>query len=200
MIDDNATAARLDELRAHFASGHGVCPFARNTLHRYLPDRFYAAGLSAFRAAPRGSSLVLMSSQPGIVDAAALREWATLHATLIAGECHALTHPADDRKVRESVELYFLSLLEGRVRIHGRAVNPFPCIGDAAIVTIAMGPAYPASHPRYAPHACLVLTWLRDISPHIGTPLSIAVRARMFAAHGGEYDADELVVEWPVVA
>lgn len=72
-------------------------------------------------------------------------------------------------------------------------LRPHLPIGEQPTTSIAMGPVYPTTHPRFAPIACLVVVRQADLA---AIPISAKEpsRARAWAAAGGPYDADEMVL------
>lgn len=67
----------------------------------------------------------------------------------------------------------------------------------SSLITICMAPVYPENHPRYSPHMMLVATWHTDVGQMQTRELTFKIREKAQAAHGGEYDGDELMLHWP---
>jgi hypothetical protein len=68
------------------------------------------------------------------------------------------------------------------------------------LYAVCMAPVYPETHPRYAPHPIVVVTWVRDIAEvHALPKVLAAIRERMRAGHGSLYEADELMLPWPML-
>lgn len=72
-------------------------------------------------------------------------------------------------------------------------VRPHPLFRGRPVMIIALGPAYPSSHPRYSPLPVLCAVWTHDLAAVPLRPKE-AHRLRMAALAGQAYDADELVL------
>jgi len=196
--------ARTEAVRSFLRDGGSLCPYAA----------------SAERAG-QVQYLELAPGYPGL-RAHMLEAAFQFAGTANVGGAHALLVltpndlPFDEAKERAHMMFMELALAFGRVTypvapvtdLAGhlrRNIEPYLAdpirfgrffIGckDKPLYTIGFGPQYPVEgprHPRHAPHTLLSMTWHHELAAV--PPESVEmIRARMLAAAGCLYDADEL--------
>ena len=179
----------LRAVRAHFAEGRSVCPFAAKSIVRYARDTEPLEELlDGFVS--RAAAVIVADTPPA--DFATTLIWA--RATFMAAVAAATTisYPSCVGPARD------VAIAEVRRVLHDDASPTRPMIGlrGRPLITICMAPVYPARHPRYAPAAALVLVHVEDVD---GIELP-AVRRAMQAEHGFVYDANELMLALPAAA
>lgn len=182
-------------LDAHLAAGRSVCPFAKGAHKVYVRDvTRMLVGLRAF-AEMKGAALIVCA--PGGSagwDFERTRTWAreTFLELMI---CFGLMDGVEmERFVQEFVRPLLFDDADPRRPMLGHAGLP--------LFAICLAPVYPKTHPRYAPHASVVVTRQSDVAEvATANPTAVAqIRAAMKAEHGSVYDADELMLPLPEVA
>jgi hypothetical protein len=194
------------ELEAFLSRGGSVCPFAARA------SRVYAmAG-----AEPRLDRAVLRGA---VKEFAETRGKAPSGSLLVLRRVESLHRPSDFERTMRWARDVFLELMicfgladgaseaelspviDGQVRpmLFDEQEPRRPMLGCGAqpLFAICMSPLYPATHPRYAPHAVVVVTWQADVAAVHDHPARAHIRRAMVREHGFVYDADELMLPLP---
>ncbi len=178
-----------------YFDGGSICPFAQAAvrapagvvaveLEQLDDDEVLVSQLSAFTSAT-AAAIVLAPSDP-----ASHAEARTLAGQLfgrLALACHQLNHPS--ATISRAKVLHDIQCAQADPVRH-----PLLDLHGSPLFTVAMGPAYPPAHPRYAPHLCVVMTWQFDVVRATLTHPKVVARIReaMRERTGTVYDAVSL--------
>jgi hypothetical protein len=179
--------SNLEAARLYLRAGHSVCPSAKaRPLHFAEDDDDLRPTLQGFARSNGEAAVIVAERTPRTFRET--ETWALdtyERALMAAGWVSGLV---DSRVLRREAA-------GARAELENPAsgYRPDIVLVGQRIITVAVAPVYPPTHPRYAPQAMLVLTWLRDVD---GVPLA-AVREVMRREHGWVYDAKELVLPLP---
>jgi len=188
---------RAAALRSHLQTGKSICPFAKTcSLEITAPSTDIRAdraavlhGMMTF-AASRGNALVLLAPADG--DFTAVTAWAREAFLELMICCSRINHPTVSiTEIENHVERTVRPMLESQ------EIRPHLALHARPLMTICMAPVYPTTHPRYAPHTILVITWSDDVRGVQDTKAASKIREIMVKTHGCVYDANELVLPLP---
>jgi len=192
---------RAAAVKKYLQAGKSVCPFAKAcplelAAVSVANPRADRAGIlrsvTAFAAA-RGNAIVLLAkADKGFTSTAA---WAAESFLELAICCARVSEPTVP--VVE-IEHYVERVVRSTLR--SSEIRPHLALHAKALMTICMAPVYPSTHPRYAPHTILVVTWVEDVDKASGTGAVPKIREAMTKAHGCVYDANELMLPLPTAA
>jgi len=193
------------ELEAFLSRGGSVCPFATRSARDYATVgaeprlgrahlRRAVEGFAETRGqAPNGALLVLRRTEASHPpsDFECTKTWAR-EVFLELMTCFGLVGGATEAD---------LSPVIGKVRTmlfdEHEPRRPMLGCGDEPLFAICMSPLYPAAHPRYAPHAVVVVTWQGDVAAVHDHPARAHIRRAMAHEHGFVYDANDLMLPLP---
>jgi hypothetical protein len=183
--------------------GGSVCPHARGSARIYAAvgqepckDRASIWPAVCSFAATKGKTPngALLVSGPDLEGFAATRTWARevfLELMVDFGLLDGLDARMIAAHVEEHIRPMLLDDSDPRRPVLG-------CRG-APLFSICMAPLYPKTHPRYAPRPVVVVTWHEDVGAAAGQePAASRIRQAMIREHGCVYDADELMLPWPL--
>lgn len=194
--------SRRDLLDEYFASGAGVCPFARACTRHYVEvgstPRWSRRELvrvvkefSETGGATPPHVMILVGSE--MTDHEATKAWA-IEAYLELNL--ACSMAADQWSLAELEHEIYVNTRRQLVEMPGD-LRPHIALGDSSVITVCMSPVYPVEHPRYAPAAMLLSTWHMDIFRTQTSDVTKKIRSAAHRAHGKKYDADELMLALP---
>lgn len=182
-------SARASAVLEHFEVGRSVCPFAPRAaaaadlveladLERHEP---VCQLLARFRP-EQEAAIILAPSDPsnhGEAEDAAEQLFGLLTFGLLVPTLQ------DPERAKPRV------LAAARAALHHPTRHPH-LVGALPIFVTAMGPAYRADHPRYAPHLIVVMVWAHDVARMQLTQRRSVwlIHNRMKATTGAVYDAD----------
>lgn len=182
---------RIARVLQHF-DGRSICPFAQAAvrapagivvveLERLDDDEVLVSQLSTFTPSTAAAIVLAPSDPPSHAEARTLA--AQLFGRL-ALACYQINHPwviFSRARVLDDIQ----HAQTDPVR------HPLLDLHGSPLFTVAMGPAYPPDHPRYAPHLCAVMTWQFDVVRTTLTHPKVVARIReaMRERTGTVYDA-----------
>jgi len=193
---------RTRELEAFLSRGGSVCPFAVRSYRIYamagaeprLDRTLLRSAVEKFAKTrgktPSGAMLVEATHPPS--DFERTQTWAReVFLELMA--CFGLADGASEAELS--------AVIDGQVRAmlfdEQEPRRPMLGCGAEPLFAICMSPLYPAAHPRYAPHAVVVVTWQADVAAVHDHPARAHIRRAMVREHGFVYDADDLLLPLP---
>jgi len=188
---------RAATIRGYLQAGQSVCPFAKACPFEMTTvsanARADRAGLlrsvTTFAAA-RGNAIVLLAkADKGFAATATWAAEVFLELMICCAQISQPTTPIAE------IEHYVESSI--RPILSSPEIRPHLALHGKALMTICMAPLYPATHPRYAPHTILVVTWSADVAAALGAEGIPKIREAMAKAHGHVYDANELMLPLP---
>ena len=188
---------RAAALKSYLQAGKSVCPFAKacsleltSVSANPRTDRAGILRCVTTFAASRGNAIILVAkADKGF---AATATWAAEAFLELMICCTQVSQPT---VAIAEIEHYVESTV--RPTLSSDEIRPHLALHGKALMTICMAPVYPAEHPRYAPHAILVVTWNADVDEALGAGSIPKIREAMAKAHGHVYDANELVLPLP---
>ncbi len=192
-------SVRQNAIDAFLKAGNSICPFAKIAADRGQIVYVTSSNASIQASVFEGVKEFITSGHPVLIFIAPLDYLDHQRAQQQAHDLfmelsiafNRLANPRIRPKlIRREVEKQVRPLLRQESPIH-------PMIGippDKAAFTIAMGPSYQPSDPRYAPHNLLVVTWVNDVKRASETqPLIVqGIRTQMAERTGHIYDANQL--------
>ena len=167
----DATVAIARALAAFFDSGAVPCPHAPRVQKAFLVDTDLTRAsvrILAQSVADGGAAVIYAARTDR--DFRAARRWC------LAG-----------------VRLLVALLVDGAARdcLSDGKITPFIATPVGTLYALGMGPQYPAAHPRYAPHLCLVLTNEQQIR-EVPAEQRRRIREELVRRVGVVYDADDV--------
>ena len=197
------TAQAMD-LEAFLSKGGSVCPFAVRSARIYATVgieprldrprlRSAAKSFSETRGqTPNGTLLVLQrvdaTRRPS--DFEHTKTWAR-EVFLELMTCFGLVSGASEAELTPAIGQVRAMLFDEH-----EPRRPMLGCGAEPLFAICMSPLYPATHPRYAPHAVVVVTWQADVAAVHDLPAREHIRRAMVREHGVVYDADDLMLHF----
>ncbi len=155
-------------LSNYFIGPKMVCPYARTVEHKFFADEdLNQATIADWANAVLGHAVSVVYDTKGERNFGQAKMWA---------------HETFD-KIFELFSPFETDLCTTSSR------TPFLVVHETAFYTIGLGPQYPETHPRYAPHLCLVSVNENDIKavPHI---IRQSIQKDLVKRVGAVYDAD----------
>lgn len=190
---------RQHDLAAFFADRSYVCPYAAAALdgpHVFAQEAPYSfAGMETMAQQLEGwaaswgkaSALVIVTASDAPNELEFRRRMKQAFALCWAGSVIAdMRVPPEEAE--GIVERAVSDTFDDRV-----PHRPFLTVRGEPMFTVALGAFYDPRHTRHAPHDCLVVTRIREVS-EVPAYSKIRIQKRMESRMGALYDADEPIV------
>jgi hypothetical protein len=191
---------RIGRINNWLKNGGSICPWARSAPLTFLipgATDLQVCDLHEFAAQQVAGALVMVALDDTINDHDYLEVvcWARKAFLEILRSCTLASIPdIEERELKHAVQGVGKLLADPHA-----TMRPYLALKERALYTICMAPMYPEGHPRWAPHAMLIATYVDDVAQakRRSDAGVRAVRDQMTAATGAVYDANELVLPLP---
>jgi hypothetical protein len=186
----------LRELETFLSNGGSVCPHAPKTERIYVDFEMGPMIIETRRfidtvGQTPNAALIVLAPKSVAAEFPSIRDWARGAFLLLARRFFRLSG-ATELEVVGHIERVRSMLIDDAC-----PTRPRLSYLNEPIFAICMAPIYPKTHPRYAPHPIIVVTWQRDVAAvHERTAAQLSDVYKR--EHGYAYDADELMLELPL--